>query len=347
MGSADTRGIDDLVSIRVILPTLDDCYLANGLLHINLGEIVDYSRFDEFVGANARVNGYSALQTTLETNQGSLEVALVTPQMEEFNRWGVVSLLRRGERDLEHFTLKSAFGSDGKVLFLPKLATGVDLVCAMGSRLLANANAIKIDNREFPLTVVVPNAARFEVILGNEARIAPLPELLDYCLPATKRIILGQLEVAERYELASKGKKILEGVLSPRGILDLGDVEGVVRDLIYSHGSLEGLYLKVGSGVVSREEVAHWLDAHGITKDRLKLTTVRVAGLDQPGILDDLIHLIRRQGDGVNIKGIDLQGGDDNRFILRLVVEQLESSSEEAIRVEIGKDSRFDEWVVV
>ena len=68
--------INDVVSARIRLSCVEDCYRLIGVIHRNYGEMVDYDRFDEFVGVNKRTNGYEAIQTTINFEQGPVEIAL-------------------------------------------------------------------------------------------------------------------------------------------------------------------------------------------------------------------------------------------------------------------------------
>lgn len=76
--------INDLVSFRIQLGSLNDCYQILKEVHESFGEMVDYDRFDEFIGANKRINGYEALQTTINFPQGPIEIGLVS-KSGEFN----------------------------------------------------------------------------------------------------------------------------------------------------------------------------------------------------------------------------------------------------------------------
>ncbi len=105
-GSPDSfKDINDVVSFRIKLNSISDCYQILNDIHQDFGEMVDYDRFDEFIGANKRVNGYQALQTTINFPQGPVEIGLVTNEMEEFNNWGVVSLIKES-KDLKDYVLK-------------------------------------------------------------------------------------------------------------------------------------------------------------------------------------------------------------------------------------------------
>lgn len=338
--------INDLVSFRVILPTSGDCYRFVGALHSEIGEHVDYDRYDEFIGPNKRTNGYSALQTTLNLPQGATEIAIMTEEMEEFNHWGVVSLMRRGERDLSDYVLKLIFTPKHEVRFLPKAATGIDFAYSLSESLGAQSVSLLVDGDPMELSTVIANATTVEVIRADEVRSAPDPEVLNYCLPGTKQIIEQQLLRAEGDRLAKIGKAMLEHALVDRGLLDLGDLGERGLKIAYRFGSqtLQELYVKVGGGFLSVPDVSKRLDDEGITKEELGWTTIQVSGTDERGILKDLTLWVWKKGGNIINTVIPKRG---KMYELRLVVEGMESEGDDWLRSQLTSDGRFKEWKVV
>ena len=342
--------INDLVSFRVIVPTVDDCYRFLGAVHDDCGNLVDYSRFDEFIGANKRPNGYSALQTTLNVPQGATEIAIMTEEMEEFNHWGVVSLMRRGQNDLSQYNLKLIFTPTDEVRFLPKQATGVDFAYALSERLGAAAASLLVDGEPKELSTVVANASTVEVIVSDDARIAPHPEVLNYCLPETRQKIERQLIQAEGSKYIWKGKVTLEAVLETRGLLDLTDLGRPLTKLVYWYGcqNVEELYAKVGGGFLLPSEISSWLDKEGVTKESLGRTTVRVTGVDKPGILVDLSTWIHAEGGNiVKINHVVDETEKGDRYVLRLVLTDIQEQGETSLKAKLVHDDRFETWKVV
>src|SRR3989344_4546017 len=338
--------INDLVSFRVILPEIGDCYRCVGALHHNFGERVDFKRFDEFFGANRRTNGYQALQTTLDLPQGATEIAVVTEELEEFNHWGVVNLMRSGGQELSEYVLKLIFTPKGEARFLPRGATGVDFAYSLSERLGAQAESLLVDGKQMALTTVIPNASTVEVLFAEETRSAPDPELLEYCLPATGQKIEDQLIIAERDRFVKEGKESMEPDIETRGLLDLGDLGERVTELVYWFGCqrLDDLYFKVGGGYLPVSDIANWLDKEGITKNELGWTTIQVSGEDDKGILKDLTAWIFEQGGNIINVAIPKRG---DRYVLRLVLEDMGGKGDEALRRHLAADARFETWKVV
>ena len=336
--------INDLVSFRIELNSLNDCYLMLKNIHQDFGGMVDYDRFDEFIGANKRVNGYQALQTTINFPQGPIEISLMTKEMEEFNNWGVVNLIK-DKKDLKDYVLKLVFTPTGSVRFLPKNATGVDFAAVISPRVLAEAKSINIDGIDKPLSVVIPNASTIRVNIG-ESRRAPLEGLENYALPQTRRLILEQRILEKKDILIRQGQEILESVLIPRGLLVLTDIGDSINPILYKMGcqGINDLYFMMGNGSIKNELISNELDLAGITKENLGLTTIRLKGPDQPKILFSVIKKISEINK--NIIRID-QKNDKNEFNIRMLVENMNTDEENDIRHFLKIDKRYEEGLVV
>lgn len=339
------RDINDVVSFRIITQNLDDCYRVLGFIHQEFGEYVDFDRYDEFIGVNRRINGYSALQTTLDLAQGSVELAIATEEMEKFNRKGVVSLLEQGETNLEDYVLKAVFSSEGKVMFLPKKATGVDYAYAISQSLGANARSLVVDGVEKPIATVIPNASTVGVNTG-EVRRAPDPDFLNYCLTATRAIIVDQLNLSETDKLVAIGRQKAEAILSLRGLLRFEDLGELANELVFNYAreDIRDIYLMLGRGSIHTQSIDQWLDNLNQTKQYLGITSIKLTGTDKAGILSDITKWISENGG--NIKGIDLKT-ENGSFTLLMVADSLNIDAEQALRDNFESDNRFSSWKVV
>lgn len=87
--------IYDLIALRLIVPSVDDCYRALGVIHGFWrpipGRVKDYIAFE-------KPNGYRSLHTTVITRRGvTLEVQIRTEEMHQMAQFGIAS----------HFNYKS------------------------------------------------------------------------------------------------------------------------------------------------------------------------------------------------------------------------------------------------
>ncbi len=85
----DIDKIHDLAAMRVIVPTVSDCYTILGIIHSNWiplpGKIKDYIAFP-------KPNGYQSLHTTIFTGDGSIvEIQIKTAEMYQESEYGIAS----------------------------------------------------------------------------------------------------------------------------------------------------------------------------------------------------------------------------------------------------------------
>jgi GTP diphosphokinase / guanosine-3',5'-bis(diphosphate) 3'-diphosphatase len=346
-GTSSTRNlnhINDVISFRVQVNTVEDCYKFLGVLHQELGAQVDYDRFDEFMGANARVNGYEALQTTLNLPQGAVEIAVATYEQENFNQWGVISVIRDGKGNPGDYVRKLVFIQTGEARFLPPSATAIDLAYLINPSLAAAAQFALIDGKRSPLSAVIPNSSKVQIVFGQPKR-APDSALLQYCLPNTRKKIENQIIQKQRDETIHEGQKIIEGMLIKLGLPNFEDIPDLINPLMYNLNceTINDIHFKIGGGFLTTDLVVRQLSDLGISKEKLMLTTLRIAGKDQPGILEDLASWIT--GRGGNVSRLSFNNGD-KQYYLRIVIEKFGLDDEEWLKEILHKDNRFKTWSV-
>lgn len=345
------RNVDDIVSFRIQLDSIDDCYKMipkiNKFFDNNeeFKSKVDYDRFDQFIGSNKRINGYEALHITVNFLERSVKIALMTKDMEEFNKWGVISLINKG-KDIKDYSLKLVFTPTESLRFLSKEATGFDFAAAISPEILAKAESINIEGNNYPLSTVIPNASMVEIVLGED-RKAPLKEARKFAaMSETKKIILEQRILEKRDKLVVKGQRKMESILIPRGLLVLSDVEDPMNKLINNLGChhINELYFMIGSKSISEERLNHELDRVNITKEELKITSIKLIGLDKPGILANVIDRISEMNK--NIVRLEQKNKEGN-FNIRILVENMTPEEENKLRMYLKNDTRFTKKLVV
>jgi GTP diphosphokinase / guanosine-3',5'-bis(diphosphate) 3'-diphosphatase len=346
--------INDILSLRVCFESVDNCYQFLSMLRQYFGELVDEDRADDFISIAPRDNGYKALQETIGFKEGAVEVAMMTKDMEEFNNWGVVSLLKQGERDLSDYRLILLFTPAGDVRFLPIGANGIDFAARINRSLLANMVGVRVDGKEYDLNEALPNGVTIEILTSDNGEAIVTDSLLkNELLPGTRRVIEDLLKQREHDRLVDRGEDLMESVLADRGLFCLGDILGVrpgwsgkISRVLFEFGcgDLRDLYYKFACGALTPIRLDNFLDEVGISKSGLHLVSVSLCGANRPGVLADVSEIIGSVGGDVVNLCLSWEGDGDYR--LRLVIEGLLGKEDDLVSLLSGGDWSEDVVVV-
>jgi len=206
----DLNKIYDLIALRLIVPTIADCYAALGIIH-NLyrplpGRIKDYI-------AQPKPNGYQSLHTTVFTASGEIvEFQIRTPEMHEnaelgiaahwnykenrgqltkqSNKW-LAELLKwqKQIKDDEQFlqTVKFdifqnrifVFTPKGDVIDLPENSTPIDFAYHVHSSLGDRCVGARVNDQFVSLNTPLKSGDIVEIIIDKNRR-TPNPDWLDF-----------------------------------------------------------------------------------------------------------------------------------------------------------------------
>jgi GTP pyrophosphokinase len=91
----DIDKIYDLLAFRIIVKTVEDCYLTLGVLHSLFKPLMH--EFDDYI-AFPKPNGYRSLHTTVITDEGKyIEFQIRTEEMHLYNEFGMAAYLAYAE----------------------------------------------------------------------------------------------------------------------------------------------------------------------------------------------------------------------------------------------------------
>jgi (p)ppGpp synthase/HD superfamily hydrolase len=340
-----------LVSFRVVLPSELDCRMASQFIRVSEDGLVDPQRADDYI-TEKTYNGYRAMHEGLRLKEGSTEVAFVTEEMEEFNAWGVVRGLRRGE-DVSRYSLKLFFDTEGRVIkFLPEEATGVDLVVSIDPQLLHSVGSILVDDREFPLSINIPNAAVVRLVMkeGNGVDVG----LFEYAmLPKTREKLEEMAREIGVEADREHGRRMLVPWMKTRGFDDLNDLvwgeseRKKMRLVLMELGvrDIEELYLEMGLGNRAVEEVVRVFERSELEGVRSGLMKIRLAGRDERGIMAEVSGLISEFGGVIRLGKTE---GDGQLYTFELVVAGVGSEAKLEIERRLSDDGhRYSDVTVV
>ena len=239
----------DVFAIRIVVRDIDTCYRVLGLMH-TLYKPLD--RFKDYI-AIPKANGYQSLHTTLFGPKSiPIEIQIRTEDMEHVAEEGIAAHwhYKSGEAPVSaaqqraHEWLKSmvelqqntgnaleflenvkvdlfpdevyVFTPKGKIMTLPKGATGVDLAYAVHTDIGDSCVAVRVDKRILPPSVVLENGQTVEVI--TEPGAYPNPAWLNIVVTGRARSsIRHRLKTLEDDQAITLGKRMLNQALEEEG----------------------------------------------------------------------------------------------------------------------------------
>ena len=277
--------INDLIAIRVLVNTQQDCYYVLGVVHTLWPQVP--GRFKDYISL-PKANMYQSLHTTV-VNQGSpFEVQIRTFEMHRTAEYGIaahwrykegkqideldtkLSWLRRildwqsEARDSSDFgeLLKFDLFADevfvftpkGDVISLPRGATPLDFAYRIHSAVGNRCIGAKVNGRIVPLSSQL-ETGDFVEVMTSQASHGPSRDWLNIVKTSeAKAKIRAWLKKEEREENIVKGKEMLAAEAKKQGYtmsqLTKNDIlEPVFKR--YSLSSLDDLYATIGFGGLS------------------------------------------------------------------------------------------------
>ena len=240
--------IYDLLAVRVIVDSVQECYHALGVIHDGWTPVQE--RFKDYI-ASPKSNGYQSLHTTVFGPRRSLfEIQIRTRDMHRTAEFGIAAHWRYKDgqmsgdeldRALEWFrqvvemqldaktsaelldSLKLdlyqdeifVFTPTGDVMQLPRGATAIDFAFAVHTEVGLHTAGAKIDGRIVPLSRELKNSETCEVITSPHAR--PSRDWLSHVMTGRARHKIRQwLRNEEQRTATTLGQEILDRELRRR-----------------------------------------------------------------------------------------------------------------------------------
>lgn len=286
--------IYDLIAMRVIVDTVEECYAVLGKIH-GIYRPME-GRFKDYI-ANPKPNGYQSLHTTIITeNDRPMEIQIRTYEMHRNSEFGVdvahwVYKEKRKTTELdkkmawlreimdnssnlnsEEFieTLKTNLYSGsifvqtpkGKVLEFPEGSCVIDFAYAIHSEIGNACVGGKINNKMVPISTKLANNDIVEIITSPTAK-GPSRDWLKIVKTAQARDKINAFFKKELKEDNIKnGKQILELAIKNKGLTS-SDIlsEQNINDILYkfAFNNAEELFAAVGYGSITSTQVVNKL----------------------------------------------------------------------------------------
>jgi GTP pyrophosphokinase len=282
--SLDFGQVLDVRALRVIVPTVNDCYAALAFVHSRFSPILE--EFDDYI-ARPKPNGYQSLHTVVRDAAGRpIEIQIRTQAMHEHAEHGVaahwaykeaghkgyagvsasslydtkIAVLRQllaWERDL-------AGGNAGlfedsiyvltpqaSIVELPRGATPVDFAYSVHTTLGHRCRGARVDGAMVPLNKPLANGQTVEIVTAKEggpSRDWLNPELGFLASNRARSKVRAWFNEQARAETVARGRELVERLLQREGktALKLEDLAGKL-----GFKSAEDLFAVVGKDELS------------------------------------------------------------------------------------------------
>ncbi len=326
--------IFDLVGIRVVVPTVKDCYAALGSIHATWKPV--QGRFKDYI-AMPKFNLYQSLHTTVVGPQGKpLEVQIRTEEMHGRAEHGVAAHWNYKDDDTSSADLAwlnrivdwqqetsdpnqfmanlkidldqdevFVFTPKGRVITLPVGATTVDFAYAIHTEVGHACIGARVNGRLVPLDTVLTSGDSIEIFTSKVEGAGPSQDWLKFVFTHRAANKIRQWQSRERREDAIEtGADELVKAIRREGLPVQKIQQGPTLDEVaesFNYADLDALKAAIGENHVSAKAVAerirrHLQDGHPDREEQLP-STVRQPGRES-----------RRHGSsssGVHVEGLD------------------------------------------
>lgn len=289
----DFNLIYDLVALRIIVESVEQCYMVLGKIHSKFTPIS--GKFKDYI-ALPKQNGYQSLHTTvLAENNQPIEFQIRTKEMHEFADFGIAShwvykeggkstnfdkkftWLRKVMDDNKDLTaeefvdvLKTDIFSGqifvqtpkGKIIEFPEGATPIDFAFAVHSGVGEKCVGAKVNGKMVPLNSTLASGDVVEIITSNMAK-GPSRDWINFVKSSsTKQKINAYYKREMKEENIKKGKSILEQSAKNKGIALYKLWEDKYLEDVFKRYKLSGIdemYASIGFGALTSNQVLNKL----------------------------------------------------------------------------------------
>lgn len=320
--------IYDLIAMRVIVDSVEDCYAVIGGIHgvykPMAGRIKDYI-------ATPKPNGYQSLHTTIiAENKRPLEIQIRTVEMHRISEYGIAAHWIYKEKRVKKSVLDEKLGwiraimentegltskelidtfkkqlnagviyvqtPKGKILEFPEESTLIDFAYAIHSDVGNTCVGGKINGKIRPLTSMLSNGDVVEIITSPNSK-GPSRDWLNIVVTATaKNKIKYFFRNAFKEEHIKTGKKMLEEELKARGMEVSKFTSGKIFDTVKEklcYAEDNELFASIGYGSLSVKQVVNRI----VTEEQKLAPQDKTLNFAAPKLM------LKKNKDGVLIDG--------------------------------------------
>jgi GTP pyrophosphokinase len=297
--------IYDLVGIRVLVPSVRDCYAILGSIHTRWNPVP--GRFKDYI-AMPKFNLYQSLHTTVIGPSGRpVEIQIRTVEMHQRAEYGVAAHWKYKEQAgksqattgddlvwLKHLSDWQAetqdpsefldalrfeigakevyvFTPKGRVIGLPSGATPVDFAYAVHTEVGHKTIGAKVNGRLIPLDSELNSGDVVEVFTSKSLDASPSKDWLNFVKsPRARAKIKHHFSQERREDAIEQGKESLTKMMRKQNLplqqlMSAESLSSVVADLRLQ--DVEALFAAVGEGQVSAQSIIERLTASTSEED--------------------------------------------------------------------------------
>jgi GTP pyrophosphokinase len=286
--------INDIVAFRIIVDTVQQCYLSLGVIHTNF-QIMP-GRFKDYISI-PKLNNYRSLHTTvIGPLKQSIEVQIRTEEMHRVADEGVAahwsyknddvvapsddpknygwikSLLtiiqNSGTPDeaMDHSKMEMfenevfCFTPTGDLITLPHGATAVDFAYEIHTVIGNTCIGVKINGKMVPLKTVLRNGDQVDIITSPYQRPEAAWERFVITGKA-KACIKKFIKAQEKAEFTDLGLQLMKYIFASS--TDINFSEDLIDIKRFSCDSVSKFYYNLGKGIISADNVRMMIPKSG------------------------------------------------------------------------------------
>ncbi|HHY49360.1 MAG TPA: bifunctional (p)ppGpp synthetase/guanosine-3',5'-bis(diphosphate) 3'-pyrophosphohydrolase [Alphaproteobacteria bacterium] len=283
--------LSDMIGFRIIVPTVEDCYRALGIVHTNWKVVP--GRFKDYISV-PKHNDYRSIHTTIVgVGRQRAELQIRTEEMHRVAEYGIAAhaLYKEGatgdlhriegesrafawlRQTIEHLTTGASaedfleytklelfqdqvfcFTPRGRLIALPRGATPIDFAYALHTDIGDTCVGAKINGAIMPLVTQLRSGDEVEII-RDQNHLPPSNWETIAATGKARSAIRRAVRLAAQQRAYALGEHVLSVALDRDGlVLDEGEAKALAEVLGYP--TRRDLLIAVGEGKVSTEDLA-------------------------------------------------------------------------------------------
>ncbi len=281
--------IYDLIAMRVLVNSVNDCYSVLGAVHTKYTPLD--GRFKDYI-AKPKPNGYQSLHTTVLVDGRPLEIQIRTYEMHNHAEYGIAAHFLYKEKknnfdkldekllsirkiienpeistsqDLINELKTDVYSGEifvqsplGKIVELPEFSTPIDFAYAIHSNIGNTCVGAKVNGKIVPINKQLKNADVVEIITSPSAK-GPSKDWLSFVKSTAAKNKINQFfKKNEREDNVKKGKTMLEQSARVKDIDLKKYLEPQILTNIfnrYSLKSLDDMYAMIGCAALTTTQI--------------------------------------------------------------------------------------------